>query len=66
VHGVIDAQFKEHTVLSIAHRLESIMNYDRIILLDRGCVVETGKPKDLLRSGSKFKALWQASQRHTD
>ncbi|KAJ6444580.1 ABC multidrug transporter [Purpureocillium lavendulum] len=65
VRQVIETQCGQHTVLCIAHRLEAIMEYDRVILLDHGRVMETGKPKELLLSDSKFKALWQANQRHT-
>jgi ATP-binding cassette subfamily B protein len=37
------------TVIAIAHRLSSLTNYDRIVVLERGCIVEEGAPRDLLR-----------------
>ncbi|KAJ2369882.1 hypothetical protein IW150_005049, partial [Coemansia sp. RSA 2607] len=45
---VMRTEFKDCTVLTIAHRLETIMNSDRVIIIDHGEVVEIGKPQDLL------------------
>ncbi|KAH8884731.1 multidrug resistance-like protein [Thozetella sp. PMI_491] len=59
---LIREHFAEHTVISIAHRLETIADFDRVIVLEKGCVVEDGKPSELLASGKgRFKALWDAS-----
>ncbi|KAJ1718727.1 hypothetical protein LPJ53_006351 [Coemansia erecta] len=46
---VMRTEFKDCTVLTIAHRLETIMNSDRVIVIDHGEVVEIGKPQDLLK-----------------
>ncbi|KAH7165470.1 P-loop containing nucleoside triphosphate hydrolase protein [Dactylonectria macrodidyma] len=61
VKRVIETQFKEHTVVSIAHRLDTIADFDRVIVMEHGNIVETGKPNDLLTTRSKFKALWDAN-----
>ncbi|KAJ2377069.1 hypothetical protein IW150_001603 [Coemansia sp. RSA 2607] len=45
---VMRTEFKDSTVLTIAHRLETIMNSDRVIVIDHGEIVEIGKPQDLL------------------
>jgi ABC-type multidrug transport system fused ATPase/permease subunit len=39
-------------VLTIAHRLETIIDYDVIIVMDKGKVAEMGSPRDLLRDES--------------
>ncbi|GKU18087.1 unnamed protein product [Fusarium langsethiae] len=58
IKAVIEQEFKEHTVVSITHRLSTIVDFDRVIVMKKGCVVEVGEPKNLLASDSKFKALW--------
>lgn len=57
---MIDDEFREHTVLSIIHRLDTVFDFDRVVVMEKGCVVEIGKPRDLLTSRSKFRALWDA------
>jgi len=54
------------TVLTIAHRLETIMHCDRVIVMDGGKVAEAGPPLDLReKPGGAFAALWEArSQEH--
>merc|ERR1712100_607830 len=42
------AGFVGKTMLTIAHRIETIMNCDKVILLDEGTVSEVGNPKKLL------------------
>ena len=39
---------EEVTVLTIAHRLETVMGYDKVVVLDEGRVAEIGSPRDLL------------------
>ncbi|CAK4154079.1 unnamed protein product [Aphanomyces euteiches] len=45
---VIAEEFADATVLTIAHRLHTIMNSDRIMVMDAGCVVEMDSPANLL------------------
>ncbi|CAK4932634.1 unnamed protein product [Aphanomyces euteiches] len=49
---VIRTSFASSTVLIIAHRLESVMNCDRIMVFERGQVVQCDSPKTLLEKGS--------------
>jgi len=48
LQALIRKLFKEKTVLTIAHRLETIMDSDRILVLDSGNVAEMGAPLKLL------------------
>ncbi|KAK1596393.1 multidrug resistance-like protein [Colletotrichum navitas] len=63
VKDLIRGEFKHHTVLAIAHRLDTVADFDRVVVLDKGRVVEVGSPRDLLRqAGGRFRELWDASK----
>ena len=48
----------EKTVLVIAHRMRTVENADKVVVLDDGRVVEQGNPQDLLKSEtSLFKRM---------
>ena len=44
----------------VAHRLSTVRNADQIIVLDRGCIVESGKHDALLRCDGLYAAMWAA------
>ncbi|XP_007443149.2 multidrug resistance-associated protein 1 [Python bivittatus] len=54
IQSTIRAQFEGCTVLTIAHRLNTIMDYTRVIVLEKGEIVESGAPATLLESGGLF------------
>lgn len=49
IQKMIRENFKEATVLTIAHRLNTIMDSDRVLVLDDGHVMEFDAPKELLK-----------------
>ncbi|XP_065203949.1 multidrug resistance-associated protein 1-like [Planococcus citri] len=58
IQGTIRNEFKDCTVLTIAHRLNTIMDYDKIIVLDEGNLVEYDSPQALLeKRTSMFYAM---------
>lgn len=48
----IRTEFKECTVLVIAHRLNTILDSDKVIVLDKGCISEFASPTELLQNKS--------------
>jgi ABC-type multidrug transport system ATPase subunit len=48
IQRTIREEFASCTVLTIAHRLETIADYDLVVVMDDGCVVEHGSPSELL------------------
>uniref|UniRef100_A0A0N5CDG6 Multidrug resistance-associated protein 1 n=1 Tax=Strongyloides papillosus TaxID=174720 RepID=A0A0N5CDG6_STREA len=50
IQNTIRTEFSTSTVLAIAHRLNTIMDYDKIIVLDQGKVVEFDTPSNLLKN----------------
>ena len=47
------------TVIAIAHRLSTVMDMDRLIVLDRGAIVADGSHSELLRRGGLYAELWR-------
>uniref|UniRef100_A0A4Y0ASB7 ABC-type glutathione-S-conjugate transporter n=1 Tax=Anopheles funestus TaxID=62324 RepID=A0A4Y0ASB7_ANOFN len=50
IQRTIRTEFKDCTVLTIAHRLNTIMDSDKVIVLDKGQIVEFAPPTELLQS----------------
>jgi ATP-binding cassette subfamily B multidrug efflux pump len=46
------------TVVAIAHRLSTIAAMDRLVVLDKGRIVEAGDHASLLASGGLYARLW--------
>lgn len=50
---------KGRTTIAIAHRLSTLRNMDRIIVLDKGVIIEQGTHQQLLRRKGKYYQLWK-------
>jgi len=54
IQQTIRSEFRESTVLTIAHRLDTIMDSDRVLVMDRGTVLECNTPQVLLGNKRSF------------
>lgn len=59
VQKTIRSEFKKHTIIAVAHRLDTVMDFDVVLVLDQGQVVESGRPVDLVQRDSRFKELFE-------
>ncbi|KAH7074750.1 P-loop containing nucleoside triphosphate hydrolase protein [Paraphoma chrysanthemicola] len=59
MQDIIRTEFKHHTVIAAAHRLDTISDFDTVVVLDQGRVLECDSPQSLLKKDSKFRELWQ-------
>ncbi|MES2654506.1 MAG: ABC transporter ATP-binding protein [Bacteroidota bacterium] len=50
---------KEHITVLIAHRLSTIMHADKIFVLEKGEIIETGKHEELLQEKGLYYAMWR-------
>jgi len=68
VQNALDRLMEGRTVFVIAHRLSTVQNASRILVLDRGEVMETGTHQELLERGGLYSRLYrlQFSRDHED
>ncbi|KAE8150735.1 P-loop containing nucleoside triphosphate hydrolase protein [Aspergillus avenaceus] len=57
IQHAMQAAFRNKTVLCIAHRLRSVLGYDRVCVMEAGGVAEIGAPLDLFRQGGLFRQM---------
>jgi ATP-binding cassette subfamily B protein len=50
---------KGKTVIIIAHRLSTVRGADKIIVVDKGCIAETGSHDALVAAGGRYSRMWE-------
>lgn len=62
MQDIIRVEFKSYTVVAVSHRLDMIMDFDRVVVMSKGEIVEVGPPRALAAdANSNFGELWRAS-----
>lgn len=62
IFNMIYNKFRNKSMLIIAHRLATVKNCDRIIVLDKGEIVEQGTHEELLNRQGQYYRLWEMQQ----
>lgn len=63
IQDTIRAEFKGVTALVIAHRLQTVVDYERVLVLGEGKVVEFDSPRKLIRrKGVFWEMCWQTGE----
>jgi ABC-type multidrug transport system fused ATPase/permease subunit len=56
---IIMQEFAGYTIVMVSHRLGMVMAFDRVVVMEQGRIVETGRPRELAEmEGSRFRELW--------
>ena len=63
VQAAISNLIKNKTVIVVAHKLKNVAGANKIVVLDKGKVVEQGKHEELLSLGGIYKSLWDYQEK---
>ncbi|KAJ7596755.1 P-loop containing nucleoside triphosphate hydrolase protein [Mycena floridula] len=62
IQSVLRNELQGITVITVAHRLQTVMESDKIIVMDAGRIAEIGTPQELLKAKGKLAALVEESK----
>ncbi|MEI4486876.1 ABC transporter ATP-binding protein/permease [Frigidibacter sp. MR17.14] len=66
IQAELEAMGQGRTVITIAHRLSTVANADRIVVLEAGRIVEEGTHEALLAEGGRYAAMWARQSAEID
>ena len=64
IQKVLKERFADTTVITIAHRLNTVGDYDQIIVMDKGKIIESGSPYELIQLNGSFADMVQHTGRN--
>jgi len=59
IHNALKVASKDKTTLIIAHRLSTVVDCDRIYVVNKGVIDQVGTHNELLKGGGLYKKLWE-------
>ncbi len=62
IQNMVRERFENATVFTIAHRLHTVMDSDKIVVLDKGALVEMDSPQNLIAQNGIFAGMWKQHQ----
>ena len=62
IQAALDVLMRGRTVIAIAHRLSTLRNFDRIVVMDAGRVIDDGAPDELAHRPGPYRELLRAQQ----
>lgn len=67
MQSLLRSSFHKQTIIAVAHRLDTILDFDRVAVLEHGELVEVGAPYELLaKEGGRFRSLYFSGVREED
>lgn len=66
IQNCIHTKFQNTTVITIAHRLNTIADYDKVIVMSRGKIIEIGSPYQLIQSNGLFAEMVSHTGKNAD
>ena len=66
IQGALENLVQGRTTIAIAHRLSTLRRADRLVVMERGRIVETGPHDELLAKGGAYFRLHEAQTKHLD
>lgn len=64
IQEALESLFNDRTSIVIAHRLSTVVNADRILVLDHGKIIEEGSHAMLMKNGGKYQELYETYFKH--
>lgn len=59
MQSIICAEFEGYTIVMVSHRLEMVMEFDTMVVMEKGKIIKTGPPKELLKwEEGRFRKLY--------
>lgn len=58
---IIREEFRDRTIIAVAHRLHTIADFDRVAVFSQGVLMELDSPQMLLSKPSMFRSMWGES-----